>query len=110
MAGALERLCLLEPPNWILLAVQLPGSTDLFSIVVMTSFSLSDNRRTISAEGLTLFACARNIHLGRLQKIVVTPSLMAARAKGSSQGPKCCEPNRIGLGKQQEINKNVYYY
>ena len=51
----------LELSDWILFVVQAPGSIDRFSIGVATSFYVSVNPRAISAGGLTLFACSRQV-------------------------------------------------
>jgi len=57
-------LCVLEPSNWVFLAVGLPPSSiNLFRIVFVTSFPLSDDHRKIAAGGVTLFACARRFTL-----------------------------------------------
>src|SRR2546430_4455821 len=56
----------LEPSNWIILAVGLPNSIDLFSIVVVTSLRLFDDHRKIGAGGVTLFARSEE-HTSELQ-------------------------------------------
>jgi len=58
----------LEPSNWVFLAVGPPSSINLFRIVFVTSFPLSDGHRKIAAGGVTLFP-REKIHLGGLQKI-----------------------------------------
>jgi hypothetical protein len=49
-------LSALELSNWISVHVRPPGSINLFSIVIVTLFSLGDDHRTIGAEGSALFA------------------------------------------------------
>jgi hypothetical protein len=63
VADAAELLlCVLEFSNWIFLAGP-HSSIDLFSIVVVFSFPLSDDHRKIGAGEVTLFACVRRFIL-----------------------------------------------